>query len=97
MDSKSTGKIQKQISLSLVRKQSAPLALKGLKGNNSNEANYLTGKQHAIEHLYSHKVVAGSEIDEEYNRKEDEEFLDSFLPKPEGSSSSRVSLASLKH
>ena len=60
------------------------------------EVEYLTGKQRALEHLYSHKVVSGSEMaDEDLNRKEDEEFLDSFLPKPEGDSS-RVSLTSLK-
>lgn len=36
-----------------------------------------------IEHRYSHKVVTGSEYhDEEGARKEDEDFLDSFLPKP---------------
>jgi hypothetical protein len=34
-----------------------------------------------IEHLYSHKVVSGSECGgDEQARKEDEDFLDSFLP-----------------
>ena len=98
MEKKISGKVQQQISLSLVRKQSAPLVLKGLQKNMSEkkEVEYLTGKQRALEHLYSHKVVSGSEMaDEDLNRKEDEEFLDSFLPKPEGDSS-RVSLTSLK-
>ena len=35
LEEKSSGKVQKKISLSLVRKQSAPLVLKGLSTKNS--------------------------------------------------------------
>ena len=49
LEGKSSGKIQKKISLSLVRKQSEPLALRGFKpGSKDKEKNYLSGKKHAI-------------------------------------------------
>ena len=35
--------------------------------------------------------------EDESARKDDEEFLDSFLPKPEGDSSSRISILSMKN
>jgi len=46
-----------------VRKQSAPLVLKAMKS--TKDTNYLNTKQQAIEHLYSHKKITGSEINEE--------------------------------
>lgn len=74
-----------QQEISLVKKRSAaPLvSIKSCK-----ESNYLNIRNNIIEHLYSHKVVAGSEFqDDDAARREDEEFLDSFLPKPDPRSS----------
>ncbi len=45
------------------------------------DKNYLQLRNTMIEHLYSHKVVAKSEYnDDSMSRKEDENFLDSFMP-----------------
>lgn len=77
--------------LSLIKKHSAAPIITLKSGKK--DSNYLNTRNKIIEHLYSHKVVAGSEYHDDGTRKDDEDFLDSFLPKPD-SRTSQVSVSS---
>jgi hypothetical protein len=74
LEGKESGKVQRLVEVSLVKKQSAPLVLKAMRS--TKEVAYLSTRNKAIEDLYSHKVVTGSEYqdyqDEEVTKREDE-------------------------
>jgi hypothetical protein len=55
----------------MLRRQSAPQMVSGKSGEK--DKNYLVIRNKMIEHLYSHKVVIGSDYQDDPNsRKEDE-------------------------
>jgi hypothetical protein len=63
--------------------EAIPMALLPTSSKNTN---YLQIRNSMIEHLYSHKVVNKSEYNDDLlARKEDEDFLDSFLPNKDDS------------